>query len=173
MRGIADQFAPYKEVFGGSEDAFQQGSYEGTLFRLPFRQEPSKLSDTIYSTEKIQGLFKSFVNDAHLVVLFLMNIERIEFYERTTETSEPRKLFSVGISEDCKAAVRQARQRFNSQVKPKSCGQLKETYNVTIVTQDFTETKRKSVYSFVITHFLSGPNLSTEMTALINDESLS
>ncbi|KAK3746289.1 hypothetical protein QZH41_016544, partial [Actinostola sp. cb2023] len=61
MRGIADQFAPYKEVFGGSEDAFQQGSYEGTLFRLPFRQEPSKLSDTIYSTEKIQGLFKSFL----------------------------------------------------------------------------------------------------------------
>ncbi|KAK3735701.1 hypothetical protein QZH41_001317 [Actinostola sp. cb2023] len=56
MRGIADQFAPYKEVFGGSEYAFQQASYEGTLFRLPFRQEPSKLSDTIYSTEKIQGL---------------------------------------------------------------------------------------------------------------------
>ncbi|KAK3746288.1 hypothetical protein QZH41_016543, partial [Actinostola sp. cb2023] len=76
MRGIADQFAPYKEVFGGSEDAFQQGSYEGTLFRLPFRQEPSKLSDTIYSTEKIQGLFKSFEKEKNTFISVIKAIYR-------------------------------------------------------------------------------------------------
>ena len=61
MNAIPDQFAPYRGVFDCPEDIFTRGSYKGTLFRFPLRTEPSKLSETLYSAEKINDVFNGFM----------------------------------------------------------------------------------------------------------------
>lgn len=168
-----DEFAPYKNVFDCTEDVFQNGSYNGTLFRLPFRQQPSKLSDTLYSDDKkMEGLFESFKSDAHLILLFLMNLERIEIYERKTGMQDAAKLFSVAISKDCKASVQEARRSFSSRVDQKTSCDVSETYVVNIETLD-CKTRKKRKYSYVVTHFLNRAELSSKMEELVKDESLS
>lgn len=72
-----DQFAPYKGIFDCVEEFFHRGHYDGTLFRFPLRTTPSKLSKTVYSVDKVTNLFESFMVDAHLVLLFLRNLEAI------------------------------------------------------------------------------------------------
>ena len=161
-----DLFAPYKDIFDCKEDVFQAGSYDGTLFRLPFRKNPSKLSSTIYEEGKIQGLLESFKSDAHLILLFLMNLECIEVYERKADRQDAEKLFSVYIPEGCKTTVQTARQRFKSNIKEQlSAGDIKETYPVTIDTFDCKSNAVKR-YPFVITHLLSRGNMSKQMEEL-------
>ncbi|XP_073237885.1 sacsin-like [Porites lutea] len=99
MNAIPDQFAPYRGVFDLPEDIFTRGSYTGTLFRFPLRTEPSKLSETLYSAEKVNDLFNGFMADAHLVLLFMQHLESIELYTRDELESKPRRIFQVRISE--------------------------------------------------------------------------
>ena len=107
MNTIPDQFAPYRGVFDFPEDIFTRGSYKGTLFRFPLRTEPSKLSETLYSAEKVNDLFNGFMVDAHLVLLFMQHLESIELYAREELQSKPRRMFQVRISEESLPLVRE------------------------------------------------------------------
>ncbi|RIB08480.1 hypothetical protein C2G38_1899578, partial [Gigaspora rosea] len=47
-----DQLAPYEGIEGSNF----RSTFEGTLFRLPFRQQPSEISDSIFTTAQVLQL---------------------------------------------------------------------------------------------------------------------
>ena len=177
MNTIPDQFAPYRGVFDGSEDIFTTGSYTGTLFRFPLRTEPSKLSETLYSGDKINDLFNSFMADAHLVLLFMQHLESIELYAREELEREPRRMFQVRISEESLPLVREKRKEFqeaipSGQLLPHS---VQVTYPITIETVQYHQGVEAGKYShsYLVTNYVCGGDLSSEFQALVVDPSLS
>ena len=177
MNAIPDQFAPYRGVFDFQEDIFTTGSYKGTLFRFPLRTEPSKLSETLYSTEKINDLFNSFMADAHLVLLFMQHLESIELYAREELEREPRRMFQVRISEESLPLVREKRKEFqeaipSGQLLPHS---VQVTYPITIETVQYHQGVEAGKYShsYLVTNYVCGGDLSSEFQALVVDPSLS
>ena len=177
MNAIPDQFAPYRGVFDFPEDIFTRGSYRGTLFRFPLRTEPSKLSETLYSAEKINDLFNSFMADAHLVLLFMQHLESIELYAREELEREPRRMFQVRISEESLPLVREKRKEFQEAI---SSGQLLPhsvhvTYPITIETVQYHQGVEAGKYShsYLVTNYVCGGDLSSEFQALVVDPSLS
>jgi hypothetical protein len=51
-------------LFGFSKDTLESGNFSGALFRFPFREEKTALSDNVYSKAKILDLFKAFQAEA-------------------------------------------------------------------------------------------------------------
>ncbi|KAL9966872.1 hypothetical protein ACROYT_G025008 [Oculina patagonica] len=176
MDSIPDQFLPYKGIFDCTDDVFSDGIYSGTLFRFPLRSTPSKLSQTLYSAEKVHTLFESFMADAHLILLFLQYLESIELYVREESDTEARKKFQVRISDDSLQVVREKRREFRSEI---TTGQLmpqpvKVTYPITIETQGFSEGKESGTqrHSFLVTNYFCGGKVSSEFERLATDEEL-
>ena len=177
MNAIPDQFAPYRGVFDFQEDIFTTSSYKGTLFRFPLRTEPSKLSETLYSAEKVNDLFNGFMADAHLVLLFMQHLESIELYAREELEREPRRMFQVRISEESLKLVRERREEFqervpSGQLLPHS---LHVTYPITIEAVQYYQGVEagKCSHSFLVTNYVCGGKISSEFQALVVDPSLS
>ena len=176
MNAIPDQFAPYRGVFDCKEDIFTTGSYKGTLFRFPLRTEPSKLLGTLYSAEKVNDLFNGFMDDAHLVLLFMQHLESIELYARDELEMEPRRTFQVRISEASLELVREKRKEFQDKVPS---GQLLPhsihvTYPITIEVVQYCRgiEAGKCSHSYLVTNYVCGGDLSSEFQALAVDPSL-
>lgn len=75
----SDQFQPFWATLDslGKPCPAVKGYFPGTLFRFPIRQSPSKISDNIYSAQRVQELLRSFLNDAPISLLFLRNIQKL------------------------------------------------------------------------------------------------
>ena len=101
-----DQFSPYNVL----DCDLSKSKYDGTLFRFPLRQKPSpNLCSTVCTPDRIRKLFRSFKADAHLVLLFLKSVEVISIYEWYSKMSQPRELFSVGLSGRTRLVTHQER----------------------------------------------------------------
>ncbi|KAK3750028.1 hypothetical protein QZH41_008668 [Actinostola sp. cb2023] len=103
-----DQFAPYEDVLGCN---ISSGVLNGTLFRLPLRKWPSRVSVKPYTPLKVKVLFESFIEEAPLLLIFLKNVETIKFYE-TTKNEKERETYSITIKENLKASIRKMRKTF-------------------------------------------------------------
>lgn len=177
MDSMPDQFSPYKGVFDCSEDVFSRGCYNGTLFRFPLRTKSSELSQTLYSVERVQKLFKGFISDAHLVLLFLQNLESIELYVRDESDNESVKTFQVRIAEESLPFAQEKRQEFRRKI---SNGKIMAdpvtvTYPITIETVHFCQGAEvdNQRHSFLVTNYFCGEDISLEFKALATDETLS
>ena len=177
INSIPDQFQPYKGILDCTEDTFKQGSYTGTLFRFPLRTEPSKLSQTLYTTQKVHTLFESFEADAHLIPLFLQYLESIELFVREETDSDAKKTFQVRITDDTLQLVREKRSEFQSKI---SSGELlpeavRVTYPITIeattYSKDMQSTSERR--SFLVTNYFCGGEISSEFSTLASDRDLS
>uniref|UniRef100_A0A8C7DVG6 Sacsin/Nov domain-containing protein n=1 Tax=Naja naja TaxID=35670 RepID=A0A8C7DVG6_NAJNA len=75
----SDQFQPFWAALEslGKPCPAVKGYFPGTLFRFPIRQSPSKISDNIYSPQRVQELLHSLLNDAPISMLFLRNIQKL------------------------------------------------------------------------------------------------
>lgn len=75
----SDQFQPFWATLEslGKPCPAVKGYFPGTLFRFPIRQSPSKISDNIYSPQRVQELLHSFLHDAPISLLFLRNIQKL------------------------------------------------------------------------------------------------
>ncbi|KAI8499261.1 hypothetical protein Bbelb_230250 [Branchiostoma belcheri] len=84
IQSLQDQFSPFKNLFDfeGAEDPFKTGFFNGTIFRFPLRQTPSKISDTLYDDRKIVDLFDSFKSDGDIVLLFLHHVRSVKLMAR-------------------------------------------------------------------------------------------
>ncbi|KAL9966853.1 hypothetical protein ACROYT_G024983 [Oculina patagonica] len=176
MDKISDQFLPYKEIFDCTGEVFSQGFYDGTLFRFPFRTEPSDLSGTLYSAEKMDTLFESFEADAHLVLLFLQHLESIELYVREESQSDPERVFQVKIADKSLQTVRAKRKEFRGKITP---GKLMTesvtvTYPITIETVKFDSLFGDTVkqHSFLVTNYFCGAEVSMRFKMLMTDKEL-
>ena len=167
-----DQFAPYKEIFDCDEEVFHRGHYDGTLFRFPLRTTPSELSKTVYSVDKVTNLFDSFMADAHLVLLFLRNLEAIELYVREKSEAQPRRVFRVKISDGCAQLARSKRNEFFAAVVPGSHMTEPVTVTYPITVEIETDCHRKS-HSFLVTRYCCGGQVSAQFERLLTDEDLS
>ena len=103
-----DQFTPYEDILGCK---ISSGYFDGTLFRLPMRKWPSKISIKPYTAGKINCLFESFMQEAPVILLFLKNVETISIYE-TSWTEREKKIFTVQIKEELRVAIREVKQDF-------------------------------------------------------------
>ena len=172
MNSIPDQFLPYKGIFNCNAEVFSRGYYSGTLFRFPLRSTSSRLSQTLYSAGRVQSLFESFIADAHLVLLFLRNLESIELYTREKSESQPRRIFQAKISDDSLELVRSKRKEYYAKVEagkhmPEP---VAVTYPLTIETETDGD---KQKHSFLVTSYCCGGEVSAHFEKLITDEELS
>lgn len=177
MDSIPDQFQPYRGIFHCTDDTFSEGTYNGTMFRFPLRTAPSKLSQTLYSAEKVHTLFESFMADAHLVLLFLQYLESIELHVRDVVDTEARKTFEVRITDDSLPMVRRKREEFRSQI---TTGKLmpepvKVTYPITIETVAYNQGIKSDTqrHYFLVTNYFCGGDVSSEFESLAKDKDLS
>ena len=177
INSIPDQFQPYKGIFDCTEDTFKQGSYNGTLFRFPLRTKPSKLSPTLYTTQKVHTLFESFEADAHLILLFLQYLESIELFDREETDNDARKTFQVGITNDTLQLVREKRSEFRRKI---SSGELLPeavwvTYPITIEAITYSKGTQSASerHSFLVTNYFCGGEISSEFRTLASDQDLS
>ena len=177
VNSIPDQFQPYKGILDCTEDTFEQGSYNGTLFRFPLRTEPSKLSQTLYNIQKVHTLFESFEADAHLILLFLQYLESVELFVREETDSDARKTFQVRITNDTLQLVREKRSEFQSKI---SLGELlseavRVTYPITIEAITYSKGMQSTSgrHSFLVTNYFCGREISSEFRTLASDQDLS
>ena len=177
MEGIPDQFSPFKGIFDCTDEVFSRGYYDGTLFRFPLRTTPSKLSETLYSAKKIDTLFGSFKADAHLMLLFLQNLESIELYVREESDSTSRRIFQVKIAEESLQVARAKRKEFRERITPNKVmpEPITVTYPITIETVNFdspVDDKAKQ-HSFLVTSYFCGGQVSSTFKELMTDKVLS
>ena len=170
---LTDQFLPYNGIFDCNDEVFSQGKYNGTLFRFPLRKTPSELSKTLYSEEKMQNLFKSFISDAHLVLLFLRNLESIELYTREKSDSHPRRIFQAKISDESLKLVRSKRAEFYAAIEPGKCMQKPVTVTYPIMIETEMESVERGHHFFLVTNYCCGGEVSDHFQRLLIDEELS
>ena len=54
--------------------------FQGTLFRLPFRSKISKISENVFTTEKVESLINRLEQDASKLLMFVNFVRKISFY---------------------------------------------------------------------------------------------
>ena len=114
---------PYEDVL---DCKISTQFYNGTLFRFPLRREPSDLSKTNYTPEKVRHLFDALRKEASVILLFLKNIEEITLFE-VNESNIRRHLFTVRLSDSCRQEIRQKKKSLLTQVKLLSEGRVTNT----------------------------------------------
>ena len=157
---LKDQFNPFKqELFGVTDETFNLGFFKGTIFRFPFRsgEMKSDLSKTNYDITKIKSLLSSLEADAHNMLLFLKNLEVIEFYEKSK--GKTTKLLDIRIADIVSEIVRGKRQEFVQDMTTR-CNDWKKqlsaltTYPMVIeVTKDNDISKKVSTHWFISQYF--------------------
>ena len=110
----SDSFSPFKFTDDCSLGTQQQ--YNGTLIRFPLRNEPSGLSNKLYTVAKLKELLKALKDDAAILLLFLRYVERIEVFTINT-SSIVSKIFSVETDRATENQRRQLKTSFLSEVE--------------------------------------------------------
>ena len=87
----SQQLAPYKDVFGF--DA--QSSYEGTMFRFPFRHAASELSGKIYTINDIKQLIKEIQFSSSKLLLFLQSVTSLTVSQFDNGATDVRQILKV------------------------------------------------------------------------------
>ena len=85
------QLSPYDGLFGFNRSS----SYEGTMFRLPFRTSASELSGTCYSEATVQELITAIQESSSSLLLFLQHVKCITFQRINQGETSPSVLLKV------------------------------------------------------------------------------
>lgn len=99
---LRHQLRPYNGIF---ECDFQSErpvmSYEGTIFRFPLRtakqadETNRQISPKQYTKDDVARLIYKFIEDAGNLMLFIQNVNKIEFFHLPTQASEPHLFYSI------------------------------------------------------------------------------
>ena len=81
------QLVPYENLFQFSLSE----SYNGTMFRFPFRTHASQISSTIYSEPMIDALKSDIAENGKKILLFLSNVEKLNFQTIQAGSSSTRE----------------------------------------------------------------------------------
>lgn len=80
---LRDQFQPFRDIVSlvqrqeWQKVVMEDQHFDGTIFRFPLRNKASEISDKLYDSRKVIGLFDSFIADAELSLLFLRNVTSV------------------------------------------------------------------------------------------------
>ena len=89
LTAFEDQFSLYHEVFGCNtavnDNNSEKFSYQGTLFRFPFRTEceakKSEMCETVYNFSKVKEIVHTLRRSASLLLLYTQNVKHVELHE--------------------------------------------------------------------------------------------
>ncbi|XP_061172071.1 sacsin-like [Saccostrea echinata] len=99
---LRHQLRPFNGVFGC--DCQIEGdsmSYEGTLFRLPLRtakqadETKNQISSKHYTKQKVIQLIEKFIEDAGNLMLFIQNVNTVEFFHWASEAREECRFYRI------------------------------------------------------------------------------
>ncbi|XP_024517929.1 sacsin-like [Selaginella moellendorffii] len=153
LENFPDQFSPYC-VFGCD----MRRPFGGTLFRFPLRSAEqaatSKLSKQSYTSTDMLELLRDLYHEIVQVMLFLKNVERVEFYEWSAGSSSPTLLYSCAVRLPT-SEIRSHRQLFLRLSKGKDAAASEETkdvFRLELVTNAYTgaDSGKESLSSFLI-----------------------
>ena len=169
-----DESSIYQGLFKINTDI---GSCDGSLFRFGLRQEPSKLSETLYNKERLQALFQSFQSEGPMSLIFLRSLESIEFYERKKGCKDAELVCSFSIQSAGKdSSLSERKSEFIGQVKEFQNGavgkDLQLSYEIEIKSMQRTasSTFDESRASFHVVHFYGGDLLQNEKELITKEE---
>ena len=153
-----DSFKPF--VFANPCSLETRQNYPGTLFRFPLRNEPSELSDKLYTTEKLKSLLKALKDDASILLLFLRYIEKIEIFTINC-SSFVTKHFSVEADKVTEMARKNLKETFFKEVKqflsvPGTKLPFLQ-YEVTISVHDI-ELGTQSIHQWIVANWVGSEN---------------
>ena len=173
---LTHQFDPYRGVFNCCQRSFDDGNFDGTMFRFPIRNTPSPLSDQIYTHEKVVELFSSFESNAYLVIIFLKHLEEIVLCMRAVGEDKSNPIFSVRVAQSCLESVRHHRSQFLTEIKrnPTPATSLKTTYLMEVETVQYKEdgSHQTDVRRLLVSEMYGGGDVSVELQTLQQDPTL-
>ena len=173
---LTHQFDPYRGLFNCCQRSFDEGNFDGTMFRFPVRNTPSILSDHIYTHEKVMELFSSFESNAYLILVFLKHLEEIVLCTRAGGEDKSKPVFSVRIAQSCLESVRHHRSQFWTEIErnPTPETSLKTTYLMEMETVQYKEdgSHRTDVRRLLVSEMYGGGDVSVELQTLQQDPKL-
>ncbi|KAI8507949.1 hypothetical protein Bbelb_141890 [Branchiostoma belcheri] len=165
IKNLEDQFSSLKNLFEGAEDPFKTGSFDGTIFRFPLRQTPSRLSKTVYDYQKIVDLFDSFKSDGDIVLLFLHHVRSIKLMTR--EESGPS--YRVSMSSQ---SQQDREPRFTANVKKALKVSIDNRETVVSTCQFSMAVDGLPPRKWLVTTYVKGRGISEEAKKLSEELSL-
>ena len=129
---LPDQFAPLKqEFFYVTQEVFNTGYFNGTLFRFPLRHETNKsYLGSVYSVDKVYSLFDSLKADGDLLLLFMKNLCEILIYDRNLVGKE-EPIYSLRIDGTINSAMLEVQSGFIKSIQSGSAtNPIKTSYIV-------------------------------------------
>nr|XP_022332264.1 sacsin-like isoform X2 [Crassostrea virginica] len=88
LRRMKNQFKPYNGIFGCNLNT-EDPSFNGTLFRFPFRTKEqlygNEISEKAYDEHEIKCMIRLFLENAGNLLLFTQHVKEIEFYHLSKE----------------------------------------------------------------------------------------
>ncbi|KAI8506239.1 hypothetical protein Bbelb_156660 [Branchiostoma belcheri] len=167
IQSLQDQFSPLKNLFEGAEDPFKTGFFDGTIFRFPLRQTPSRLSKTVYDYQKIVDLFDSFKSDGDIVLLFLHHVRSIKL---TREESGPSaRDYRVSMNSQ---SQQQRETRFTADVKEALEVPIDNRETVVSTCQLSMAVDGQPTRNWLVTTYVKGRGISEEAKKLSEELSL-
>ncbi|XP_048257393.1 sacsin-like [Haliotis rufescens] len=163
----------FSGIFDFTSDTVHKGYYSGTIFWFPLRTNISKLSDNLYTEEKVMDLFQAFKSEASITLLFLKSIEKIQLYQRLRRKIQVQ--FSLQLSQDCLQDVRMEKQDFIRKVKQAQGGipaaSVESQLTLTVETVDVAGPKASQ--QWIVINFYKGGTMSPRFRDLCSDKALS
>ena len=100
---FSKQLDPYKGLFGFRQDE----SYQGTIFRFPFRtyQSDQSISDIVYKEMHIHKLREDIQNAGSKLLLFLNNVKRIRFSWIDNQSSDAKPKILLSLDKKTKTII--------------------------------------------------------------------
>ncbi|CAD5120191.1 DgyrCDS8765 [Dimorphilus gyrociliatus] len=100
-------FNLFNGYFGCNESTLKHGRFHGTIIRFVLRQNASKISSTIYTSQSLQYVIDEFQGHLHTSFLFMNNIEVVELLE--TRRDEICSSSSAHLAPECLQKIREFR----------------------------------------------------------------
>nr|XP_045603567.1 sacsin-like [Procambarus clarkii] len=141
-----------------STQHISDGHFPATLFWFPLRQNPSEISDTLYSYDHVVRLFESFGVEASICLTFLKSLEKISLNRFTENNNIPEVMHEIKLISPSMSYIREKRRNFREKLK--ECHGLPEQtttcdYEVTVRSVKGKNTQEETMR---ILHFLPGSN---------------
>ena len=94
---FSNAFKPYEDIFGCQIK--KNYHYPGTIIRLPFRKNASKISSNVYKDETdIVNLFQILFDYADRLLLFTQSVKKIEFHILRANSSDMELVYKFDVS---------------------------------------------------------------------------
>ena len=111
----SQQLNPYRSIFNYSPGY----SYNGTIFRLPFRSCESELSSKSYNESDILSLKEQLTQEGSKLLLFLRHVKKITFSEWKQDEQFPQQLVIIHKTDGLRILenVQQVKVRINLNIE--------------------------------------------------------